>query len=99
MRLCYVTRALTGASTGDSFAMTPSTADVLREWLTRELLDQGTSRGYDEDLLDSIDSLGMVRLLDFVESRFNVSVPPQDVTVEQFGTLDAIAGYVDRART
>lgn len=49
----------------------------------------------DELLLDGIiDSLGAIRLVGYVEAEWGVSVPPQDVTVENFGSVAQIAGYV-----
>lgn len=50
-----------------------------------------------DDLLASglLDSLGVMRLVDFVESDFSVSVPPADVTIEHFMTVDTIVSYLE----
>ena len=58
---------------------------ALTEYITSELLgDQtGLELAADEDLLGSelVDSLGVMRLVGFMESAFGIAVPPQDVTI------------------
>ena len=53
-----------------------------------------------ENLLLSglVDSLGMMRLVAFIESHFGFKVPAGDVKLANFATLEAIADYVT-ART
>jgi acyl carrier protein len=41
-----------------------------------------------------IDSMGVVELVDFVQSEFGVKVDEADITEENFGTLENIAKYV-----
>jgi acyl carrier protein len=45
-----------------------------------------------------IDSLGFVELVDEVQTRFGVSVRDVDITEENFGSIEAIARYVDDRR-
>ena len=45
-----------------------------------------------------VDSMGAMRLVAFIESTWDMRVPPQDVTVENFGTIRDISNYV-RSRT
>lgn len=49
-----------------------------------------------DKLLDRgiIDSLGLLQILSFVEESFGLSVKDSDVTEKNFGSLEAIAGYV-----
>jgi len=49
-------------------------------------------------LFDSgiIDSLGMVKLTAFIESTFKIAISPSEVTMDNFDTVDKIAGYVDK---
>ena len=73
----------------------------LAAWLqSRELCMSGDAAGdesdgtvYDRGVLDS---LGLLRLVLFVESTFNVNVPDDDVVPEHFATLDALTEYVAR---
>ena len=50
----------------------------------------------DEDLLMSglVDSLGMMRLVAFIGDELGISVPPEDVTIEDFSTIAAITNYL-----
>jgi acyl carrier protein len=74
---------------------------TLRDFISGELA--GT-RGGDlddrADLLTSgvIDSLGVLRLVEFIEHRWGVRVPDEDVTLANFGSVDAIAEYLERRR-
>ena len=49
----------------------------------------------DEIVLDgTVDSLGVTRLIDFIENSFDVTVPAQDVTIENFRSITTMAQYV-----
>ena len=58
----------------------------------------------DRELADSdqllgegiIDSLGFVELVEEVQSRYGVTVADTEITEENFGSVDAIAGFVER---
>ncbi|MEM7352171.1 MAG: acyl carrier protein [Acidobacteriota bacterium] len=71
----------------------------LADFVGRELVDEPlpTPLGADDDLLSSglIDSLGVMRLIRFIEERFGVSIPPADITIEHFMTLGTIVTYLE----
>ena len=50
----------------------------------------------DTDLLLSglVDSLGVIRITQWIEDELDVDVPPGDVTLENFQTVDRIVSYV-----
>lgn len=50
-----------------------------------------------EDLLEDslIDSLGVMRLVAFIKSETGVTVPPEDMTIENFVSINAIATYLE----
>ena len=48
--------------------------------------------------LGVIDSLGFVELVEEVQSRFGIAIEDVEITEENFGSIDAIAGYVERKR-
>ncbi|MGD1946201.1 MAG: acyl carrier protein [Croceivirga sp.] len=50
----------------------------------------------DENLLESglIDSLGIMKLVVFIESEFEVAIPPEDMTIENFMTVNHIKEYL-----
>ena len=79
--------------------------DALREALRAFILDEVLNRpdlrlSRDQDLLASglVDSLGMVSLVDFIEERTGLDIPPEDVTLENFVSLRAIERYLDELR-
>ncbi len=42
-----------------------------------------------------VDSLGVIRLIGFLEDQTGVNIPPGDVTIENFGTIQAMAIYLE----
>jgi len=77
--------------------------DILIEYIKQQLLggQVDIDLSPEEDLLGSglIDSLGMIQLLAFIEEKFEVKVPPQDMTIENFMTVGAIGNYLERLKT
>jgi len=56
----------------------------------------------DEDdflTLGIVDSLGFVELVEEVQSRYGVQVEDVEITEQNFGSIDAITGYVERKRS
>ncbi|MEM8964699.1 MAG: acyl carrier protein [Acidobacteriota bacterium] len=68
------------------------------DFITTELVSHrdDVELSVDDDLLSSglVDSLGVMRLIRFLEERHGVTVPPADVTLENFMTVGAITVYV-----
>ena len=53
-----------------------------------------------EIVLDgTVDSLGVTRLVDFLETEFEITVPPEDVTIENFRSIATMADYVRSRRS
>lgn len=52
----------------------------------------------DDRLLEHgiIDSMGIVEIMEFLQSRFGVTVLDDEITEENLGTIDAITRYVVR---
>lgn len=52
----------------------------------------------DDDLLgdELIDSMGIMRLVSFIEKEYSVTIPPEDVRIENFMNVKAIARYVEQ---
>jgi acyl carrier protein len=48
--------------------------------------------------LGIIDSLGFVELVEEVQSRYGIAVEDIEITEENFGSIDAIASFVERKR-
>lgn len=50
----------------------------------------------DDDLLTSgrVDSLGIMRLVVFIEEEYRLTIPPEDVTLENFRSVRLISAYL-----
>lgn len=73
--------------------------DRLKRYIGEDLLGNGhIPVGDEDDLLElGVDSVGMMTLVLFVEQEWQLSVPPEDVILENFQSIAAIERYV-RAR-
>jgi acyl carrier protein len=73
-------------------------ASILARYIGDEILGDGSLVELDENLLADglVDSLGMLRLVGFVEASYSVSIPPGQFTIENFRNLDVISRYVSR---
>lgn len=76
----------------------------LAAYIGQELVDR-TVHGdreiaFDEDLLGSglLDSLGIMSLVIFIEQEMAIDIPAEDVTIENFETLETIDAYLERRR-
>lgn len=73
------------------------TTDMLRDYIKTELLnDTDISIENDQDLLLSglLDSLNVVRLASHIENSCAISISPEDMVLEHFGTLNQINAYI-----
>lgn len=80
--------------------MTRTNTHILIDYVQQQLLN-GRSEvavSAEDDLLSTglVDSIGMMQLIAFVENQFAFKVPPEDMTIENFMTIDAISHYVER---
>ncbi|MGH2981062.1 MAG: acyl carrier protein [Solirubrobacterales bacterium] len=85
--------------------MTETTTNVkpeMRSFLEENFLymHPGVELSDDDDFLGLgiIDSLGFVELVEEVQSRYGVQIEDVEITEENFGSLNAIEGYVERKR-
>jgi acyl carrier protein len=81
--------------------MTEATADVrvdMRSFLKENFLYMHPhvelKDGDDFLALGIIDSLGFVELVEEVQSRYGLAIDDLEITEENFGSIDAIAGFV-----
>ena len=72
--------------------------DDLLDLLTDEVAVLDGPIAADTDLLLSgaVDSLGVVRIVDWLEERLDIEIDPADVVLENFVTVDAMVAYVGR---
>lgn len=75
--------------------------ETIRDYVKSEILaDPSLEIGPDDDLLltGTLDSLGVARLVQHIESETGMTVPPEDVTLENFRSLTQITAYVRTRR-
>lgn len=72
---------------------------ALTTFISDDLLQRGPDGpvGASDDLLFSglLDSIAVMRLVGFIETDLGASIPPEDVTLENFASIDAIARYLE----
>lgn len=73
---------------------------ALCDYITTTLLggDSGIDVQPDDNLLEvgMLDSLQLMRLVHHIESETGRSIPPADLVLENFETVNAIVDYLDR---
>jgi acyl carrier protein len=72
---------------------------ALHDELVHEILLRNAPLAPDQDLFEAgLDSMALTRVVVFVEERFGVRIPDEDVVVDELSTLDRMARFVaDRA--
>jgi len=72
--------------------------DILINYINQTLLNNSQDDKIDveDDLLGGgiLDSLGMMKLILFIEKEFKLKVPPEDMTIENFMSVQNIGAYL-----
>ncbi len=69
--------------------------DLLEFIRTEIAYDREETLSADDQLLDGVlDSLGMLRLVSFVEARYDVKIGDEDLLPEHFATASALADFL-----
>jgi len=68
--------------------------------LARNLGKRDPRVEFSESIPDSnlLDSAGLMELMVWYEGRFGLSIPQEDLTLDNFATIDRMVGYAARAR-
>lgn len=68
------------------------------QYIQEQLLggDSEEDISVEDDLLNSglLDSLGIVRLIAFIEGEYGIKVPPQDMVIANFVSVEAMVNYI-----
>lgn len=79
-----------------------NTCDTIRDFITHEILHETLANplGNDDQLVESgiIDSLGVMSLLSFLEEKFSIKIPDNQLTPENFASLSTITALVESQR-
>lgn len=71
---------------------------AILKYIEHELANEDVEEGLEatDDLLGSgiLDSLGMIKLISFVEEEYKINVPPEDMVIENFMTVENICEYI-----
>ena len=72
---------------------------ALRRFIIQDLLSKNNCDTFSDDcnLLEAgLDSLGMMRLVDFIEVEYKIELSDVDVVPANMKTIDAIDGLINR---
>ena len=76
----------------------PIMEKTLLEYVQQKLLGKHTDIKLqpDDDLLGSglVDSMGIMNLIAFIEERYEIPIPPEDMVIENFMNIEAITEYL-----
>lgn len=81
--------------------MSDNTSSMLRRFILDELIYVADERDVadDSDLLEAgLDSMGIMRLVVFIEETFRVQLPDQEVEPANVASISRICQWIDRHR-
>jgi acyl carrier protein len=72
----------------------------IRQYIAKNLLfsDNGFTYGDDASFLEEgiVDSLGVMELVLFIEEKFGVKVEDEELTTDNFDSVNKLANYIQR---
>ena len=70
--------------------------EQLKAFISKELLNGRIEVASEDSLLDDdmVDSLGMLRLVTFIEESLETQIPHEDLIIENFHTVAVIVSYL-----
>jgi len=75
--------------------------DKLKLFIFRELVHVSDAAKFsaDDDLLEAgLDSMGIMRLVLFIEEQFGVTLPDEEIEPDNIQTLNRISAWIERHR-
>jgi len=72
--------------------------EFIKNQLVREKTMKNIGRG--DDLIESgiIDSLGILKLLEFLESKFSINIADEELIPENFESIESIESFISRKK-
>ncbi len=69
---------------------------TLREFIVNELLNGSTDVNRTDNLLADgmVDSLGMLRLVTYIENLLDIKIPHSDLVIDNFRNIEVISQYL-----
>lgn len=72
----------------------------LTAFLTTEVLEDVPELSPDQPLLTGLlDSFGLLALLNFIEEKFGVAIPHDEVVTDNFSSVNALAAFIGSKQT
>lgn len=72
--------------------------DQIKQFILTELIKGGNGQELSEDdnLIDNgiVDSLGIMKLVSFLESSYKLSISDDEILIENFETINIIANFI-----
>jgi acyl carrier protein len=74
-----------------------TTQQTIAHFISAELLEGSREVGVDDEVVldGTIDSIGVTRLIAYLEKEFHVTIAPADVTIENFLSATTMAALVE----
>ena len=74
------------------------TQKTLVTYISEDLLNGRLAIKAEDDLLGEnlLDSMGIMWLIAFIEEKFGIKVPLEDVTINNFRTVQTIDAYINK---
>ena len=76
--------------------------DLIMEFIKNQLVRENTMKniGKGDDLIESgiIDSLGILKLLEFLESKFSINIADEELIPENFESIESIESFISRKK-
>jgi len=69
----------------------------LKNYITENFMVDEDEVCWNESLVDQgvIDSIGLIEIVDFIESQYDIIIKNSDITRENFGSAEKIAGFTE----
>lgn len=76
----------------------PNLESEIRKFITENMLFSADGFNYDDNdsLLEAgiVDSIGVMELVTFVDKTFKITVPPEDISPDNFDSISRLANYI-----
>jgi len=76
--------------------------EIIKKFIVDEIISSNSKNNlsYEDSLIEAgvIDSLGIMKMLAFLDEKFSISIDDQEVIPENFETIKAISNLVEKKR-
>jgi acyl carrier protein len=70
--------------------------EIIKKYIVEKILDSSEPIDYQSSLYNSelITSMGHLKLIQFLERKFNISLPMSEISIENFDTIESIEQFI-----